>query len=142
MIQVHFTETPQEQAQAFRIRHRVFVQGQGVPTELERDAHDATSRHALAYLDGVPCGTARWRVTPDGVKLERFAVLPEARGRGLGGALVRAVLDDVARVPALDLLPRYLHAQLSAVSLYEKFGFRIAGDRFLEASLVHYKMVV
>lgn len=142
MIRVIFIATPVEQETAFRIRHRVFVEGQGVPADLERDAHDATSRHALAYLDGVPCGTARWRITPNGVKLERIAVLPEQRGRGVGGSLVQALLDDAANSPQTARLPRYLHAQLSAVSLYSTFGFRPEGDRFLEAGLLHTKMVV
>lgn len=141
-LHVSFIDAPEALRAAFAIRHRVFVEEQGVPAELERDAHDATSRHALALLDGVPCGTARWRLTPHGVKLERFAVLPEARGQGVGRALVRALLDDTARHPAAAGRPRYLHAQQSAVGLYERAGFRREGDRFLEAGLVHYKMVV
>jgi predicted GNAT family N-acyltransferase len=142
MTEVHVVETPEAMELAFSIRRRVFVDGQGVPADLERDGHDAGSRHVLARFDGVPCGTARWRITPNGVKLERFAVLPEYQGRGVGQALVRAILDDVSHHPDTVGLPRYLHAQLSAVSLYERFGFRPEGDRFLEAGIVHAKMVV
>jgi predicted GNAT family N-acyltransferase len=128
---------------AFTIREKVFVQGQGVPADDEYDQHDrqATTRHYLARLDGQPAGAARWRPTENGVKLERFAVLDEFRNQGVGQALVQAVLADVrAEVP--DAAQVYLHAQLRAIPLYERTGFRKVGDLFEECDIQHYKMVL
>ena len=128
---------------AFTIREKVFVQGQGVPAEAEYDQHDraATTRHYLARHHGQPAGAARWRPTPGGVKLERFAVLPEFRGRGIGVALVQQVLADVA-AQAPEAAQVYLHAQLSAVWLYEHTGFHKVGPMFEECDIQHYKMVL
>ena len=128
---------------AFTIREKVFVQGQGVPADEEYDQHDrqATTRHYLVRVDGQPAGAARWRPTAHGVKLERFAVLPAFRNHGVGAALVRQVLADVA-AEAPDAAQVYLHAQLQAIPLYERTGFRKVGELFEECDIQHYKMVL
>lgn len=128
---------------AFTIREKVFVQGQGVPADEEYDQHDrqATTRHYLARVDGQPAGAARWRPTDKGVKLERFAVLPAFRNHGVGTALVRQVLADVA-AEAPDATQVYLHAQLQAIPLYERTGFQKVGELFEECDIQHYKMVL
>lgn len=42
----------------FRVRKEVFVGEQGVPEDIEYDAHDADAVHVLALReDGVPLGT-------------------------------------------------------------------------------------
>lgn len=123
---------------AFSIRRNVFVGEQGVDPREEYDEFENGSTHFLATVEGKPAGTARWRKTSKGYKLERFAVLPEFRRRGVGAALVREVLKDI---PA-DGSQVYLNSQLDARKLYEKFGFVQEGEEFLEAGIRHYKMVL
>lgn len=124
----------------FAIRRTVFVEEQAVPEAEEYDEFEENSRHFLAEIDGEPCGTARWRFTEGGVKMERFAVLPAYRGRGVGSALVTAVLADIDAQPEAVGRKRYLHAQLSAVPLYTKFGFQRLGALFYECDIAHFKM--
>lgn len=119
----------------FAIRRKVFVEEQNCPPELEWEFEDE-SVHFLANYKGKPAGAARWRRTDKGFKLERFAVLKEFRGKGVGQALVKAVLNDL---PA-GAGPVYLHAQLPAVGLYKKFGFTEQGPQFEEAGIWHCKM--
>lgn len=126
--------------EAFRIRRTVFVVEQEVNASEENDKFEETSTHFLAKLDGKPVGTARWRFTKNGVKMERFAVLKEARGNGVGQALVAAVLSDVDSNPKSKGKPKYLNSQLSAMSLYSKFGFVKVGEMFEECNISHYKM--
>jgi len=121
----------------YEIRQQVFVVEQEVPHELEYDEFEETSHHFIAKLDDQPVGTARWRKTPNGIKLERFAVLASKRNHGIGGELVRAVLDDVPSGFTI-----YLHSQLPATSLYERYGFQREGGTFEEAGIMHYKMVL
>ncbi|UZD24630.1 GNAT family N-acetyltransferase [Algoriphagus halophytocola] len=125
---------------AYWIREQVFVLEQGVNPLEEYDDHESESIHFLACLNEEPVGTARWRFTPNGVKLERFAVLEKARGKGVGQALVAAVLKDVSTDSQAASKIKYLHAQLSAVPLYAKFGFKKVGDIFEECNIKHYKM--
>ncbi|MDJ0364880.1 GNAT family N-acetyltransferase [Hymenobacter sp. H14-R3] len=143
MLTVHKITDLRDLDAAFTIREKVFVGEQNVPAEAEYDAHDraATTRHYLATVDGQPAGAARWRPTPGGVKLERFAVLADFRNKGVGDALVRQVLADV-RAEAPDAAQVYLHAQLRAIPLYERTGFHKEGELFEECDIQHYKMVL
>ena len=127
---------------AHQIRYEVFVIGQNVPAEEEIDQYENECKHFLVKVNGIPCGAARWRVTDNGVKLERFAVLEAYRGQGVGSALVQAVLEDIQTFPELSGKMHYLHAQLSAMPLYQKFGFRPVGEMFQECDIDHYKMVL
>ena len=81
------------------IRHAVFVEEQRIPAELERDPADAGCVHAVAFdAAGQGVGTGRLLPMPDGVmKLGRLAVLRFWRGRGVGPALLRALLEARAR---------------------------------------------
>ena len=121
---------------AHNIRYEVFVLGQNCPADLER-ANEEESTHFLAKVDGIPAGACRWRKTENGYKLERFAVLADFRGIGVGQQMVKTVLDDLPK----DAEYIYLNSQLDAVSLYEKFGFVKEGPEFTEAGIRHYKMV-
>lgn len=125
---------------AFQIRELVFVVEQEVEAAEEYDEFETTSVHFLAVLEGAPVGTARWRFTSNGVKMERFAVLKEARGKGVGQALVAAVLKDIEMHPDGKGKKRYLHAQIHAMPLYAKFGFQQVGEQFEECAILHYKM--
>jgi predicted GNAT family N-acyltransferase len=126
----------QDLEKAFAIRNTVFVGEQNCPPELERE-NEELSTHFLATIDGIPVGACRWRKTDAGYKLERFAVLKEYRGKGVGQALVSAVLADLPS----DAAYIYLNAQLDAIELYTKFGFQTEGPQFEEAGIQHFKMV-
>ncbi|RYF64381.1 MAG: N-acetyltransferase, partial [Cytophagaceae bacterium] len=95
MISVSTIQSKADLETVFAIRRDVFVLEQNVPAEEEYDEFEETSHHFLALLDAQPVGTARWRRTSKGIKLERFSVRAAARGRGVGKALVQAVLNDV-----------------------------------------------
>jgi predicted GNAT family N-acyltransferase len=140
LTEVIYITQPDQQATAFRIRETVFVQEQLVPAEEEYDEFENTSRHFLAYVHGTPCGTARWRYTDKGIKLERFAVLKEFRSKKVGSALVQAVLADIQQHPSSQGKLLYLHGQITAMPLYRKFGFEPVGDMFEECNIQHYKM--
>lgn len=141
MLTVKPITTPGKLQTAFAIRRKVFVEEQHVSANDEYDEFESESRHFLAHVSGQPAGTARWRKTPTGYKLERFAVLPDFRGQGVGKALVEAVLTDVlATHPPADSLV-YMHAQLTAMPLYAGFGFVAVGPMFEECGIRHYKMV-
>lgn len=135
-VEVKKVTDPAELEKVFAIRREVFVGEQNCPPELEWE-HEEESNHFLATVDGVPAGASRWRKTDNGYKLERFAVLKAFRGFGVGQALVQAVLNDLP--DSADYV--YLHAQVQAVTLYERFGFEMTGPEFEEAGIRHYKMI-
>lgn len=120
------------------IRQKVFVDEQQVDATLEYDGKDDEATHYLLYYNGDPVGTARWRPTPKGIKLERFALLPEFRNKGIGSKLLEQVMKDVAETEQ----PIYLHAQEKAVTYYQRAGFVVEGDAFFEAGIRHFRMVL
>lgn len=135
-IEVHKVTDPAELEKVFAIRREVFVDEQNCPPELEWEFEDE-STHFLATVNGVPAGASRWRKTDKGYKLERFAVLKKFRNMGVGQELVKTVLNDLPK----DATYVYMHAQLPAISLYERFNFEKTGPEFEEAGIRHYKMV-
>jgi predicted GNAT family N-acyltransferase len=117
------------------VREPVFVVEQNVPAELEWDELDPRCRHVLARDDEHrPIGTGR--LTPEH-KIGRMAVLREWRGRGVGEALLLALIEQARE---LGLPEVSLHAQVDAIGFYEKFGFEPYGERFEEAGIQHQSM--
>lgn len=118
------------------VRDEVFVGEQGVPVQLEHDDLDPQCAHVLArLLDGTPVGTAR--LTPDR-QIGRMAVRAPWRGRGVGDALLLALVDEAKQRGWTDV---WLNAQVSAESFYARHGFKAEGDRFLEAGIEHQAML-
>ena len=122
----------------FALRHQVFVVEQGVPVEEEIDDLDDTALHLLARIGGRPVGTARIVLTGETAKIGRVCVLTEARGTGLGAALIRTAMD-VARERGFSTAK--LGAQVHALGFYEALGFQATGPEFLDAGIPHRDMV-
>lgn len=136
MVVVKPVETPAELGKAHEIRKVVFVVEQACPEDIEWEFEEE-STHYVALVNGQVVGTARWRVTDNGIKLERFAVLKANRNQQVGAALLQAMLKDTT--PKQQTI--YLHAQLHAAPFYAKYGFKPAGQNFWEADIEHVKMV-
>lgn len=126
--------TAQDMPALFRLRHEVFVVGQGVPEELERDELDAVSDHAVALVDGTVVGTGR--LLPAGI-VGRMAVAESARGLGVGAAVL-GCLEERARERGFGVVE--LHAQVSAAGFYDKAGYTPYGEVYLEAGIEHVSM--
>ncbi len=119
------------------VREEVFVAEQKVPLELEWDEWDERSDHAVARdAGGQAIGTAR--LLPDG-RIGRMAVLREWRRRGVGAALMEALLQK-AREQSMSRVT--LHAQTHAAGFYRRFGFSERGGEFWEAGIPHVEMTL
>lgn len=100
----------------------------------------------LARHDGVPVGcVALHEAGWPRAEMKRLYVRPSARGRGLGRALVSAVLDQAAAIGYTEVVLDTLPTMVEAQRLYEQFGFHdispyrpnpVDGARFLSRSLV------
>lgn len=129
--------------EAKRIREVVFIEEQGCPPEEEWDEWEESARHFVLLLGPDVVGTARWRAYSSGehpaAKLERFALLANVRQKGLGKALIAAVLEDAQRAGFTRFV---LHAQHHLTGLYGAFGFESVGPLFDEAGIPHQRMVL
>jgi predicted GNAT family N-acyltransferase len=121
-------------AHAVPIRFAVFVEEQGVPREIELDEQDALSIHVIAYEGSHAVGTAR--LLPDG-HIGRMAVLKQWRGRGIGGQILNALMDEARARGHREAL---LSAQVHATAFYRSHGFVEEGAEYLEAGIAHRDM--
>jgi predicted GNAT family N-acyltransferase len=121
---------------SYTIRFEVFVIEQQCPEDIEWEYEDQC-KHYLAMINNCAAGTARWRATANGYKLERFAVLKHRRSEGVGEMLLKSILKQVPK----DGKTIYLHAQIQAAPFYLKNGFVADGPHFYEADIEHVKMI-
>jgi predicted GNAT family N-acyltransferase len=121
------------------VRGIVFIEEQGVDWEGEIDQFEDESLHVLGEVDGQPVAAGRLRILPDGWhKLERIAVRPAWRGRGLAKGMVEFLLAEAAKQGARRLK---MHAQVYLEEFYGQFGFRREGEVFDECGIDHILMI-
>lgn len=133
-INIKVADWNKDKDQLSSIRRSVFIEEQNVPEEMEWDEFDASSIHFLVTLDEKSIACARLK--KDG-QIGRMAVLVEYRNQGIGSKLLQVVLETASN-QAID--PAYLHAQVSAISFYERLGFTCQGEVFFEANIPHREM--
>lgn len=121
------------------IRHQIFVEGQRVPVDEEVDGLDASSEHFLLFLNQLPAGTTRVRYTGDFAKIERVAILEPYQGKGLGHILMKFVIKDIQQHSHVVKKAK-LGAQTYAIPFYEKLGFVVCSDEYLDAGIPHKDM--
>ncbi len=122
---------------AFKIRKKVFVEGQGVPQENEIDDYEDEAEHILVYSNDQPVGTGRLRVVEGIAKLERICVLPAHRKKGLGRVIMQE-LEEIAREKGITKVK--LHSQTPVQEFYEKLGYQPASEVFMEEEIPHILM--
>ena len=139
MVEVRLAETDADRRTCMRLRWTVFVEEQNVTPSLEVDEHDSEGAvHALALLAGVPAGAGRFvMIEPGTAQIGRMAVVDDARGKGVGIALLRLLEAEARRRGAKRLT---LNAQVSARRFYEKAGYQASGAVFDDAGIPHVAM--
>lgn len=123
------------QARVMPLRMRVFVVEQGVPADIELDAFDPLSRHAVALNAGGEV-VATGRLLPDG-HIGRMAVDARWRGRGLGAAVLEALTTEAVHRGMAQVM---LNAQVHALEFYRRHGFIEEGELFMDAGIPHRAM--
>ena len=127
----------EEVSAALELRARVFCGEQGVSLEAERDGRDPEALHVVAFADGRLVGTCRVLVEGDRGRLGRMAVAPDARGRGVGSAVLTAA-EELAREAGARRMT--LHAQIESRVVYDRAGYEPRGEPFLEEGIEHIAM--
>jgi predicted GNAT family N-acyltransferase len=119
-----------------QLRNRVFVDEQKVPLSLEIDGLDAECQHVKALIDDVIIGTGR--LLPNG-SIGRMCVLGEYRNRGIGTMMLKNLVQQAVDNGYQKLS---LNSQSDAIPFYQKFGFIIDSEEFIEAGIPHRRMIL
>lgn len=122
------------------LRARVFVVEQAC-VYLDIDGEDLGAHHVLAVEGSVLVACAR--ILPPGARFDepaigRVVVAPEARGRGLGRALMREAMD--AAYALHGPVPLVLSAQAHLEAFYASLGFLACGPPYEEDGIPHVEM--
>ena len=118
-----------------RVRSEVFVTGQKC-LYVDPDGKDLDSVQVFA-LEGdriIGCLRIYWK-EPGVLQIGRVAVIESQRGRGIGKQMMWQAIDYITE----NLLEEkiYLEAQTYAIGFYEKLGFKVISDEFLDEGIPH-----
>lgn len=122
---------------AAQLRRRVFIEEQQVPEADEWDGRDQQAGHWVALYQGNLVGTLRVLWLEPHVKLGRFAIRKDCRGRGFGQALFRQVLMDLQTAGRQKF---FLEAQMDRIHFYQHYGFTTIGEPYMDAGILHQAM--
>ena len=136
VINIKTAITKKDKGKCFSIRRDVFVKEQNISEKIEFDDESVDATYFIAQYEDILVGTARYRFTGFGIKLERFAVLKPFRNLGVGKKLALYILNSIKDEKVI-----YLHAQESVIDFYSKLGFKRIGSQFFEAQIPHQKMI-
>ena len=77
------------------------------------------------------------KVDPVTLKLRQMAVQNNMQGKGIGATMM-FFAETLARDKGFRCLT--MHARNTAIGFYEKFGYKIKGDEFIEVNVPHHVM--
>ncbi len=119
----------------FALREQVFVVEQDcVYADLDgRDLEPGTV-HLWIEVEDTPVSYLRVLDEGDHARIGRVVTDATHRGHGLGAALVDAALVKIG-----DRRTE-IHAQAHLRAWYERFGFEVCGEEFLEDGILHLPM--
>ncbi len=103
--------------------------------DLEREKHDLLIG-AFEEDDLLACCILT-KVADDTCKLRQMAVKPKIQGTGLGAAMMNYA-EQLAKDAGYKKM--VMNARKTAKGFYEKLGYEIKGDEFVEVTLPHFYM--
>ena len=119
-----------------QLRTRVFVEEQNVSAALEVDGKDTECQHVKAMVDGLVIGTGRLLLNGF---IGRMCVLAEYRNRNIGTMMLENLVQQALDSGHQKVL---LNAQSYIIPFYQKYGFRIDSEEFIEAGIPHRRMIL
>lgn len=134
-------EVASDFSECLALRMAVFVDEQNVPAEIEVDDLDEQSVHIIARDEHEhPVGTARIYEVGEIGKIGRVCVAKSQRGTGLGSKLIAFCIADLAKRPHIKQAK--LGSQNHAIKFYERFGFVVQGEEYMDGGIPHHDMVL
>ncbi|MHA7627597.1 GNAT family N-acetyltransferase [Corallococcus sp. M7] len=120
------------------LRFRVLREPLGHAREDVKFPFENESLHLVAHAGGVVQGCVLFN--PEDARsgrLFQMAVLPSLQGKGLGAKLVRALEDELRKRGFGHV---HLHARAPVVPFYERLGYAVYDEPFVEVGIPHRHM--
>ena len=132
--------TTKELYEILKARAEIFVVEQNCVYQ-DLDGIDYQSLHVFYEEDGKVLAYLRaFAKDNEADTVQMGRVLTIEHGKGLGGKLLR---DGIAQIKERMNPQRiYIEAQCYAIGFYEKEGFRVCSEEFLEDGIPHVQMIL
>ncbi len=130
----------EKQAEIFAviyIRKIVFIDEQKVSIDEEYDRLDFDADHFLIEENNNYIGTCRIYYKDEEATIGRVAVIKEHRNKGYAKFMMEKAIDFIKMKKVHTI---HIGAQVQALGFYEKLGFTVSGDLYLDANIEHYPM--
>ncbi len=134
-IKVEAARWSEDSKELTKLRTRVFVEEQNVPSSIEIDGLDAECLHVKAMHDNICIGTGR--LLANGY-IGRMCVLGEYRGQGIGSMMLENLIEQAIHAGHRQVS---LNSQSDAIPFYQKNSFTTVSEEFIEAGIPHRRMV-
>ena len=122
------------------LRHAVLREPLGLSFTAEELANEENQLHFGLFEpeDNLIACVVAVRLSPTDARIRQMAVSPAHQRRGLG----RRLMNELeAHLRSRGLTHLVLHARASAVEFYEKLGYAVVGDEFIDVTIAHVRMV-
>ena len=128
--------TPHEIYAILRARAEVFVKEQGIRC-VDPDGADYSCIHIFSTKNDKICAYLRaYLVDTETIKIGRILAVPHREG--IGTALMEYAIKELPKRTGCKKI--IMDAQKHAVPFYEKFGFLVTSDEYLEEGIPHVDM--
>jgi predicted GNAT family N-acyltransferase len=128
-----------EYQQMIQLRSQILRQPLGLsfsPEELEKEKNDIL---IAAFDDDDMLGCCMLcPVDNNTLRLRQMAVNNNLQGKGIGASIM-SFAENIARDKGYKNM--MMHARDTAIGFYEKFGYKVMGDEFIEVNVPHHVMV-
>lgn len=134
-IIAHLSE---EYEQMIKLRNDVLLQPSGIPSSYIQPQIENNDIHIGAFENDRLIGCCVLTNRAAGrIQLRQMAVSSDVQGKGIGAAIV-AFAEKIAGEKGFKTL--FMHARNPVIPFYQKSGYHIVGDEFLEVGIAHHVM--
>jgi len=138
-LHIKIVDKSQDIEICYNLRKKVFVQEQNIPFERVKDEDDGYFIHFLVFRNSNPIGTAR--ISFNNVEniafIERLCILKEHRKSGIGKFFMEELVEYCKKQNFNKI---FLSSQERVTDFYNKVGFNICSERYMDSNLPHFKM--
>lgn len=128
----------EEHKKEIELRYKILRQPLGLHYTQEQLDAEKDEFHFAAFEGDKFAGCLLMKaINKDEIKMRQVAVDETYQGKGVGKALV-LYSENFASGKGFSVIT--LHARKTAFTFYEKLGYEIVGDEFIEVTLPHFKM--
>lgn len=127
-----------EYEQMVALRHVMLRQPLGLTFTEEELAQEKNNILIAAFDDDEMLGCCMLSaIDTQTMQIRQMAVPKNLQGKGIGASLI-SFMENIARDKGCKCL--MMHARDSAIGFYEKFGYKVKDEVFMEVGLPHHVM--